>query len=421
MGLARNMNISAEYQSLLQEYELIWTTPKCPFAHESFRSRLPELVRRVIESNRTRLSPKQRQSLIQLTNDMQQDCPLSNSLALIDCAESNSKEDDYFRNLIENEDYTWLDAPWFLTELYLFYLILVVTQYFETRIDPFHPFKFDELQDATTWMLLDTALSVSDHSELSSAEKLRTLLKFDLWGNKADGCYKQVQDTMKGENVTLAMDDDLIIANDTDRVLQHLEHCDNRKEIHFINDNCGTELFMDLVLADYFLSNLACSAVVFHTKLNPMYISDAIPTDVLEHIQAMQRSDRTENIQRLGHRLSEYINQGKFRVRPDIFWNQYHFYYEMPTSVLEQFSSSKVSLVLIKGDLNYRRLLGDRMWPATISMRSAVPYFPVSFVALRTLKSDPIVGIDPKVLPSLTSDEKWRVNGVRGVIQSVLC
>ena len=37
------------------------------------------------------------------------------------------------------------------------------------------------------------------------------------------------------------------------------------------------------------------------------------------------------------------------------------------------------------------------------------------------LKSDSIVGIDPKVLPALTSDEKGRVNGVRGVMQSVLC
>ncbi|KAL0591710.1 hypothetical protein ABG067_000852 [Albugo candida] len=342
---------------------------------------------------------------------MQQDYPLSNSLLLTQCGDLNS-HGTYLSKLIENEEYTWLNAPWFLAELYLFYLILVVTGYFDTGVDPFHPLKYDELQDTTAWMLLDTALLVSDHVELGTSEKLCTLLKFDLWGNKADGCYKQVQDTMKGENATLAMDDELIIVNDTDCVLQHLQHGDNSKEIHFINDNCGTELFMDLVLADFFLSNIACSAVVFHTKLNPMYISDAIPDDVLEHIREMQKSDRKENIQRLGHRLSQYLNKGLLRLRPDIFWNQYRFYYEMPTDLVQEFSPSKVNLVLIKGDLNYRRLLGDRMWPATISMRAAVPYFPVSFVALRTLKSDPIVGIDLKVLSSVTSDVAWRVNGI---------
>ena len=49
-----------------------------------------------------------------------------------------------------------------------------------------------------------------------------------------------------------------------------------------------------------------------------MYISDAIPTDVLEQIQEMHRSDRKEDIHRMDHRLSEYIDQGKLRERPDI-------------------------------------------------------------------------------------------------------
>lgn len=132
------MNISSEYWSLLQQYELIWTTRKCAFAHDSFRSRLPELVRRVIERNRTHLSPKQCQLLAQITTEMQQDYPLSNSLLLTQCGDLNS-HGTYLSKLIENEEYTWLNAPWFLAELYLFYLILVVTGYFDTGVDPFHP------------------------------------------------------------------------------------------------------------------------------------------------------------------------------------------------------------------------------------------------------------------------------------------
>ncbi|CCI10411.1 unnamed protein product [Albugo candida] len=68
---------------------------------------------------------------------------------------------------------------------------------------------------------------------------------------------------------------------------------------------------------------IACSAVAFHTKMSPLYIPGAVRDDVLEHIRKMQKSDRNENIQRLLHRLSEYLHIGLLRSRPDIFWNHH--------------------------------------------------------------------------------------------------
>ncbi|KAE9259025.1 hypothetical protein PR003_g34968, partial [Phytophthora rubi] len=77
--------------------------------------------------------------------------------------------------------------------------------------------------------------------------------------------------------------------------------------------------------------------------------------------------------------------------------------------------------VIIKGDLNYRRLLGDRLWPPSTPVEEAVPYFPTAFVSFRTLKSNPIVGIPVDVVEKLEKeDPKWRYNGKRGTIQSVL-
>lgn len=101
------------------------------------------------------------------------------------------------------------------------------------------------------------------------------------------------------------------------------------------------------------------------------------------------------------------------------FGIQVTFFWEMPKEICKVFE--KVDLVIVKGDANYRRLLGDRHWPITTSVDEAIPYFPTSFVSLRTLKSDPIVGISMETYNRmLDHDAEWRVNGQYGIIQSVL-
>lgn len=47
-------------------------------------------------------------------------------------------------------------------------------------------------------------------------------------------------------------------------------------------------------------------------------------------------------------------------------------------------------------------------------------YFPAKLVCLRTLKSDPIVGLTADQVEKLEAEDAlWRVNGKRGVIQSL--
>jgi hypothetical protein len=159
--------------------------------------------------------------------------------------------------------------------------------------------------------------------------------------------------------------------------------------------------------------------VTLHVKGEPTYISDATEKDVYEHIQEMARSSHPEIIRSLSKRLKFYLDQKKFQIRPDIFWNTYAFYWEFP-SVIEDFIKT-TALVIIKGDANYRRLLGDRLWPATTNVEQAISFFPTSFVSLRTLKSNPIVGLTAQMEKQLEQeDPHWRINGKRGIIQSVL-
>lgn len=46
------------------------------------------------------------------------------------------------------------------------------------------------------------------------------------------------------------------------------------------------------------------------------------------------------------------------------------------------------SMVFVKGDANYRRLIGDRLWPTDTPFSDVAGYFPARLCALRTLKAE---------------------------------
>ena len=76
------------------------------------------------------------------------------------------------------------------------------------------------------------------------------------------------------------------------------------------------------------------------------------------------------------------------------------------------------ALVIFKGDANYRRVVGDALWPPETPLASVVDYFPAPLLALRTLKSDPVVGLPAGLAARLDGvDPDWRINGKRGVIE----
>jgi hypothetical protein len=76
--------------------------------------------------------------------------------------------------------------------------------------------------------------------------------------------------------------------------------------------------------------------------------------------------------------------------------------------------------VLIKGDANYRRLVGDRRWPASTPMEGLTGYFPAPFAVLRTMKSEIVVDLGEDQVQRLDGeDPQWRVNGRRGILRLV--
>jgi hypothetical protein len=75
--------------------------------------------------------------------------------------------------------------------------------------------------------------------------------------------------------------------------------------------------------------------------------------------------------------------------------------------------------VLLKGDANYRRLVGDALWPPEEPFSSAAAYLGTAVVCARTLKSDSVLGLRPGLARRLdAADPRWRVDGRCGVIQT---
>lgn len=90
----------------------------------------------------------------------------------------------------------------------------------------------------------------------------------------------------------------------------------------------------------------------------------------------------------------------------------------------------------LQGDLNYRKLVGDRDWPITTPFEQALRGFhPSHLCAMRTLKAETVTGLSQEVADRMMviflcafvlhtrfvvqaeSDKKWMVTGDYAVIQ----
>lgn len=80
---------------------------------------------------------------------------------------------------------------------------------------------------------------------------------------------------------------------------------------------------------------------------------------------------------------------------------------------------SSSDLALFKGDLNYRKLVGDLNWAPTTPFADALGDFrPTRVAALRTLKADVVSGLAEGVAEELdAAGADWMTSGRYAVIQ----
>lgn len=80
---------------------------------------------------------------------------------------------------------------------------------------------------------------------------------------------------------------------------------------------------------------------------------------------------------------------------------------------------AEAKLVIFKGDLNYRKLFGEKNWDPTTPVDVALQNFhPTKLCALRTIKADIVCGLKPGVAEKMEAkDPEWMEKGDWGLMQ----
>jgi len=207
-----------------------------------------------------------------------------------------------------------------------------------------------------------------------------------------------------------------LVVDDTARLWDFLRTGRCRR-LTMLADNVGTELLMDLGLVDFLLGQDLIAKIHLHLKPQPFFVSDAMPQDVIAGLDALEREG--DLVSSLARRLRAHIASGRLHLFSHWHYATSLFFFQLPRELYTVLAGT--DLVLVKGDANYRRLLGDAHWSPTTPFPSAMSYFPAPVVALRTLKAEIIVGLKPGEAERLQSqDPAWLVNGQRGIVQARL-
>ncbi|MFI7387175.1 damage-control phosphatase ARMT1 family protein [Streptomyces sp. NPDC049813] len=305
----------------------------------------------------------------------------------------------------------WLDVPFLWAESLFYRKLLDAVGYFAPGpwqgIDPFRPFKLAELRTAEA---REELAALDRLTALPADEQAAALLHGSLWGNRADLGFRM------GAADGAADDGASPVVVDESDELWRLLPTGTPHTVCLVADNAGRELVPDLLLIDHLLRHGRAARVVLHVKPHPYYVSDATTADVLDALRHLTGADGAAGA--AGDRLWEAMSSGHLLVRAHPFSCAPLPYADMPADLREDFTRATVTL--LKGDLNYRRLVGDRLWPATTPFAERTGYFPGPVVALRTLKSQVVVGLDgttERALDATAPDGGWRTAGTHAVIQ----
>jgi hypothetical protein len=404
------------------------------FARRSIRDRHAATLLEVIELNgvgepyRSRLLDFRAESLGGRLTD-----PLSAGRAAHDPALFEPQElADWREAAAPLAGRSWYELPWYFAESFWFLRLLLAFGYYEPRgpnrlRDPFEPFKRQELLEPGGGLAAARSLAPLAAGADSApaglppaqgpapAEALRELLLASLWGNRMDLSMHSLAREYRGE--FLQHQDHELLVDHSRETSERLPAC---RRVDLILDNAGPELVCDLLLAAKLLAAAAEGSrrVVLHAKRSPYYVSDARPADVRDTIRALSEA-ADASVRAAGRRLERLLGQGSLRVLDHWFWNGPRFFQDLPAELRGELGAS--DLVLVKGDANYRRLVGDRRWPAGTAMESLTEHFPAPFAALRTMKSEILVDLSPQQVERLDrEDPEWRTNGRRGLVRLVL-
>jgi hypothetical protein len=357
------------------------------------RERVPRIARRLITRD---LAPSVRRDIESLASAIESNAPIP--IPMPPAPDVPAWREAHREHARE----TWLAAEWFFAELYFYFVLAHACRFWETDRDPFAHDKDEELASERPWERLGAALGAS--SAGGHPERIAARLGACLWANRVDLSYQVAAGLRE------AASDDWLV---DDRVAASERLARAGADVHVVEDNAGTELLLDLALVDA-LFDAGAARVTLHVKMQPVFVSDAMPRDVWRTLTCMRA--RGGDARAIADRIDDRFDDERLRVAPDPFWSGPRFLWQMPAHLAEAFASA--TMVVLKGDANYRRLVGDALWPPDAPFASACDYFPAPLLCLRTMKSDAVLGLPRGLAERLDATAaEWRVDGKRGLAQ----
>nr|KAK5451293.1 Hairy/enhancer-of-split with YRPW motif protein 2 [Exophiala xenobiotica] len=403
----------------------VWTSDEGSMAQVTAATRWPKIVQDMIEDigETARLSHvpevKAESMAIQIAlKDMKNEIQENKSLRPL---KSDGRPDiGKYNNEIERAGkWTWLSSPWLFAECYLYrrvQTILSISQRWK-NYDVFKRQKDSTFAKSRVAVeeLASRYIQIFEGLESSSEESSEELQKrlfiemteIALWGNATDLSllsHLSLEDlqNLQGRDA-IAKSQRNIIDNDTDDVYSYFKSGVSTRDrrVDIVLDNAGFEFFTDVLYAAYLLDSGFASSITFHAKDFPWFVSDVVQHDVqalFEHLISPELFPNRQYLDELVLRLENMFDSGAVTVKSHPFWTTACSFHEMPQEAPDLFQELKDSfLVVFKGDLNYRKLTKDGLWPYTTTFREAIGPLGKSgmhVLALRTNKSDTCVGVE---------------------------
>ncbi|KAK1778673.1 hypothetical protein QBC45DRAFT_158926 [Copromyces sp. CBS 386.78] len=374
---------------------------------------------------------------------------------------------------------TWLNVSWLFSECYLYRRINTFFKlsthwknydiFARQKIKTFRSSRPAVLELAARYKDLITQLRAHSTEPVSEeADKLlfTEMCEICLWGNATDLSlltslsYEDIQ-KLQGSEARKKSEANILV-NDLEAVYTQLKEAKKagKKErvVDIVLDNAGFELYVDLILAGYLLTAGLATRVTLHAKSIPWFVSDVLPNDFGALLNALaapvpffETATEEEELQgktpeKLSDKDKEELSflfqewsilhaEGALGLRANRFWTGPGSFWSLVDPNADEQTKELAGdlrmseLVVFKGDLNYRKLVGDGEWDPTTPFTEAIgplgPGSGINILALRTCKADVVVGLKKGLDEELRAQEggwgesgarKWAWNGKYAVV-----
>ncbi|RNA39509.1 hypothetical protein BpHYR1_050362 [Brachionus plicatilis] len=431
---------------------------KNTFAYVTIKDRLPVTITKAIDYlSRFRNELAQRYSedimsdlknAIELLSQLRYELTTDKNLKEITDSGSDSTlwntALEELKSQIGPDNCTWFKSPWLFAECYVYRRIREAMLLCTTSLKDYDPYEKSKLESheqslKSVFQLITNLCPLNFNEEKQNEslmrERFREIMEALLWANKNDLSLSSGNDVSSKIHNLIELLDSFrpnVLCDHTEELWQFLKQLKSKKEhdnvcIDIVLDNCSIELAADLILCDFLLRNEFVHKIRLHGKAFSWFISDVTRSDFNFLIQQLQSSNSLI-INNFLRRLNKYMQEdNRLEINcENSFWTLPYSFDQMERIDPDLYSyfKSTSSLIFFKGDLNYRKLLGDLDWDMSTPLIEAVREFkPTSLCAIRTLKSDLVANLDREnpnfveMIKNYADSNKWMITGDYGLIQ----